>query len=586
LIGFFAELGPFRIQPNLTLTANPYSWNRVANMLFIDHPIGTGMSYAVSNNSFSENQEQISAHLYTVLQHFYKKHPEYKKNELYLSGESYAGKYMPSLAERIIKMKEKGENDINLKGLALGDAFIAPMIQRLIKPEQAYWNGLMGHAQLDQIKAIETKCIRHIQSGYTNQLDSACEDLKSYMLLAAGIVNVYDVRKFVPSTNKTLIDLYLNQNEVKDALHVPSVWSKFKKKYSTNAKNDVYVHLKFDILRSVKHLIPFLTKHVRILLYNGNFDLQDGPVGTEQYLFSLDIPGLKHAPRNLWFLDQKIAGYEWSTHNITFLTVHGAGHFVPTDRPATGLEMIRRFLYREPYCKKGEVVPLSFTTLTPDDYREYLSIDEKGEHRVPCAITDVLCTKLMKNCNGNGHCEGGTCVCDKGFTGEDCSNRLYDSLQSGQKIEGDLLLQQDWVYYKLDKPSSELDYLLVEMNVGNASSIPVLQKPNVKADPYFIGEGYGGNQPFGAVCVYVKKGNLPSWISFDSVQCFRDINTTSSMIAPISKSTFESQEFNYIGIFNAQPYQVKYSLNYHFLSGAEIVKWSTSTATTATHDEL
>jgi len=107
-------------------------------------------------------------------------------------------------------LKQKGDNDINSKGLALGDAFIALMIQRLIKPEKSYWNGLMDHAQLDQIRGIETKSIRYIQSSYTNELDSACDDLKSYMLLATGIVNVYDVRKFVPSINKTLIDLYLN----------------------------------------------------------------------------------------------------------------------------------------------------------------------------------------------------------------------------------------------------------------------------------------------------------------------------------------------------------------------------------------
>jgi hypothetical protein len=209
------------------------------------------------------------------------------------------------------------------------------------------------------------------------------------------------------------------------------------------------------------------------------------------------------------------------------------------------------------------------SALTPDDYREYLSVDEKAEHRVPCAITDILCTKLMKSCSGNG---GGTYVCDKGFTGEDCSNRLYDLLESGQKIEIDLLFQQDCVYYKLDKPSGNLDYLFVEMNVANAFSIPVLQRSNDKTDPYFIGEGYGDNPPFGAVFVYFKRGNLPNWISFDIVQYFRDINST-YIIVSISKSAFESQESNYIEILNAQQtYQANYSLNHHFVSGAEILK--------------
>ena len=39
MIGFFAETGPFRIQEDMTLKKNPHSWTRLANMLFIDHPV-------------------------------------------------------------------------------------------------------------------------------------------------------------------------------------------------------------------------------------------------------------------------------------------------------------------------------------------------------------------------------------------------------------------------------------------------------------------------------------------------------------------------------------------------------------------
>lgn len=55
-------------------------------------------------------------HMTFSLQAFFKEHPQFVKNDFYITGESYAGHYIPALASRVHRgNKNKEGTHINLK---------------------------------------------------------------------------------------------------------------------------------------------------------------------------------------------------------------------------------------------------------------------------------------------------------------------------------------------------------------------------------------------------------------------------------------------------------------------------------------
>lgn len=70
-------------------------------MLYIESPAGVGYSFCTEDYLCSFDDYNSSDDNLAALLSFYNKFPEYMNNELYISGESYAGIYVPYLAWRI-----------------------------------------------------------------------------------------------------------------------------------------------------------------------------------------------------------------------------------------------------------------------------------------------------------------------------------------------------------------------------------------------------------------------------------------------------------------------------------------------------
>uniref|UniRef100_A0A8R1E141 Carboxypeptidase n=1 Tax=Caenorhabditis japonica TaxID=281687 RepID=A0A8R1E141_CAEJA len=116
--GLIEELGPFHVRDyGKTVYYNEYTWNKFANVIFLESPAGVGFSYSTSSN-LTVNDEETALYNHMALVDFLEKFPEYQGRDFWIAGESYAGVYIPTLAVRILNDKS---NFPNFKGVAIGN---------------------------------------------------------------------------------------------------------------------------------------------------------------------------------------------------------------------------------------------------------------------------------------------------------------------------------------------------------------------------------------------------------------------------------------------------------------------------------
>ncbi|VDP56004.1 unnamed protein product [Schistosoma curassoni] len=69
----------------------------IANVLYLEAPAGVGFSYSTAPSQ-TWDDDRTALDNYHALLHFLKKFPEYEGRRLFVTGESYAGVYVPTLS--------------------------------------------------------------------------------------------------------------------------------------------------------------------------------------------------------------------------------------------------------------------------------------------------------------------------------------------------------------------------------------------------------------------------------------------------------------------------------------------------------
>jgi serine carboxypeptidase-like clade 1 len=415
--GYLTELGPFyAVGGNASSTtsslpelrANPAAWTTVANVIFLETPSNVGFSFCGATAAKSEPcrggtegdsggpipfqasawTDTSTAKLnYAALQAWYAKFPEYANNPFWIWGESYAGIYVPMLAELILnasashpaaELGRGGQVAVPLRGIGVGNGCLGNEVGRCsAQGTRIEMSFLFGHGAISQptYAALQaecpdftrpnTMCERWLETasaeaghyyGYNLYDDCGPDDQateehskaeesgphahrtwrghQAYKLGAAQRRTVGgssgshqpppDATRFgYPCGKQNGAVRWLNNPTVRSALHVPP-----EEFYGYKFFLD-QIAPPFNYTSDVASLVPTyrrLIPRIKVLIYNGDIDPCVPYNGNEEWTRGLGLHEVE--PWHAWHSDpgtgSQIAGYQTVyEHNFTFATVKG-----------------------------------------------------------------------------------------------------------------------------------------------------------------------------------------------------------------------------------------------------------------------
>lgn len=383
LDGWANEHGPMQLKEDGKFYINEYSWNRAANMIYLESPGGVGFSYIDSklDNELLINDDVTAKDNLNALLSFFKKFPTMKGKDFYISGESYGGIYVPMLAYNIIEYnKNLSESQkINLKGILVGNGV-------------ADWDYDTTPATYDfafthHLYSYETRmdfnkyCIMEYDPWECNQVYEKIDNnlnginLYDYLRECASSGKKKDDSKYykyarwafknkikltknkdeedeedeesnngVPCFNDTIIENYFNREDVQNSLHVQAKtkwWvcsTEVSDRYEIQGKGSIWTYP------------TLLEEGIRILVYSGDTDVIVPFNGNQAWISNLQLE--IEEPWKQWraFNDtDNISGYVIKYKGLTFCTIKGTGHMAPQWKPKESYYMFSKFINGEDF---------------------------------------------------------------------------------------------------------------------------------------------------------------------------------------------------------------------------------------------
>jgi len=374
LDGLLSELGPIHVKleqnDSFSLYKNEYAWNKYANVLFLESPACVGFSYSTDEeNPCKASDDSTSLINYHAILDFFKKFPAYLKNDFFITGESYGGVYIPTLTKRIVD--GMADNPLKLSGFAIGNGITSWALNTESIMFFAYYHGLVGEAFWNNM--VGECCTDGVPDkescSFSSPETQACSDavdtvsniiynsgLNMYNLYgvcensseASGVsryqvdvansfrqITKEELELTPPCVNVKNVNTFLNDPAVRAALHIPESvqkWELCSDKLNYERDYDEMSAFYFALQKA----------GVRGMLYNGDVDMACNFLMNEWFVESLGFTVTEE--RRMWHAGGQVAGFVKRFEGLDLVTVRGAGHMVPQNKPIAALHMLESFI--------------------------------------------------------------------------------------------------------------------------------------------------------------------------------------------------------------------------------------------------
>ncbi|KAJ7618473.1 alpha/beta-hydrolase [Roridomyces roridus] len=371
LEGFLQENGPFQWGVG---TAKPIpnvnSWTNLSSVLWVEQPVGTGFSQGTPNIT---NEDDLAEQLVGFMQQFLEVFSELGGKKLYITGESYAGQYVPYIANYIYE--HPTALNLSLQGIWISDPVMGwDVVQEQIPAvdfvhkytnvfsfNQSFMNELDAVAQKCNYAGYVDKFVTFPPAGIlplpgkSTEADRGC-DVWDMIFNAALVINpafniyrifdtfpvLWDVLGFPGSFEEIqLSPLYFDRTDVKQAIHAPVNvdWTECSN-INVFPRGDASPPTSFTVLPNV------IAKSARTVIVHGLADfilIAEGSRIVIQNMTWNGLQGFQTPIANDSFIVDGVGalGTTHTERGLTYYEVELSGHMVPQFSPLAAFQIMQ-----------------------------------------------------------------------------------------------------------------------------------------------------------------------------------------------------------------------------------------------------
>ncbi|KNZ71683.1 Carboxypeptidase S1 [Termitomyces sp. J132] len=368
MIGLFQENGPCTVNADgKTTTLNPFSWNNVSNMIYIDQPIGTGFSHGTDTVNSTESAAQVVWRVFQVLFES-SAFAAYHSREFIFATESYGGHYGPAFVtyfdqqNALIRSGALTGEEIVVSALMINNGWIDPLIQNkayvdfaanapgygALVPPSTTTKMNNSYFRSNGCQVQEEACYAAGTADSSNKIcinaDKFCT--QHLFVPAIGKRDPYDLRQdsSEPFPPKFYVD-YLGLSSVTSAIGAEVPYGE-----CPDPPFELFAKTGDDARTWLPQLAALADTGLKILIWAGDADIICNWVGVHEAVLEMDWSG-KAALNSAVFTNMTLNGDSVAAiknvGNFSFARVYAAGHEVPAFQPAAALEIFTQVIQKE-----------------------------------------------------------------------------------------------------------------------------------------------------------------------------------------------------------------------------------------------